>query len=198
MKFLIQSRYQNICKTKNWFWQSKSQNLLAYFQETHKDVELLAKEHVEDLEGKGEGRESAALEAGDFVLVTRETSVRREGATRFQDKTYPEIFRIKKGFQHTFWVEYVGKKDETPPFKQPLPAARLIKLDLPRLDLDPNQPRRLEIQRPGSDGREDGWEKWKIEKFAADGQVQLRQEDHPENVEWVDLSEKRYRWLAGG
>ena len=172
------------------------QQILGYFQETHKDIELLAKEHQEGLEGRGEGKATASLEVGDFVLITRETSVRREGATRFQEKTYPEIFRIKKGLQHTFWVEYVGKRDETPPFKQPLPAARLIKLDLPRLELDPDQPRKLEIHRPGCEESDEGWEAWRIEKFAADGQVQLRNEIHPDTVEWVDLSEKRYRWLV--
>jgi hypothetical protein len=76
---------------------------------------------------------------------------------------------------------------------QPLNAERLVRLDLPELELDPRQPRKVEIQRDSAGD----WETMKISRFSADGRVFLvREGDDPsEHGEWLDLSTVRYRYL---
>ncbi len=70
----------------------------------------------------------------------------------------------------------------------------MIKIDLPTFELDEHQPRCLEILRPGED-EEEGWERYYIERFGADGQVLLRHSTNLGHTEWVDLSRERYRWI---
>ena len=78
--------------------------------------------------------------------------------------------------------------------KMPVNAANLIKVDMPEFDFDPNQPRELEIQEGPSDP-DDGWVQYRIQKFAVDGTVLLRNQEHRNRVKWVDLSKCRYRWV---
>ena len=75
-------------------------------------------------------------------------------------------------------------------FKQPLNSDRLVKLDMPELELKADQLRRLEmIARPT-----EPFSEYKIEKFGIDGRVLLRMEGG--NASWHDLTKCEYRWLA--
>ena len=114
---------------------------------------------------------------------------------RFQERVYPEIFRVTKGSNHTFWVEYAVGREKEVPFTLPLPAVRLVKIEMPPIHLDPEQPRRLEILPQGGDEHA-AWEQWVVEGFGVDGRVRLRSILDPGIVEWRDLSECRYRWLV--
>ncbi len=71
----------------------------------------------------------------------------------------------------TFRVADIAGPEAPTSFMQPLlHAERLVKLDIPELELDDRQPRRLETKaRDGED-----WELCEIERFAADGRVQVR------------------------
>ena len=76
-------------------------------------------------------------------------------------------------------------------FDQPIHADRMVKLDMPELDLDPAQPRRIEIHDPSTDT----WDAFELERFSVDGRVRIRHALQHTNVEWVDLAKKRYRWV---
>ncbi len=78
--------------------------------------------------------------------------------------------------------------------KMPVNAMHLIKVDMPEFDIDPNQPRELEINEDPSNPDE-GWIRYRIEKFSVDGTVLLRNHEHRNRVKWVDLSTCRYRWV---
>ena len=76
------------------------------------------------------------------------------------------------------------------PFKQPLHAERLVKLDMPELELRADQPRRLEMRTREAQP----FNEYVVERFAADGRVYLRTPGG--SAEWHDLSRCEYRWLA--
>ena len=172
-------------------------NLAEYFRTTYLELQKKFESHVEESEGRGPGAESARLFVGDLVLVRREPSVRREGALRFQDRTYPEVYRVKSGGPASFHVEFAHNKDLKTDFAQPVRAERLIRLDMPEMRLEEGQPRTLQTLEPDQDPVT-GWVTWRVEKFAVDGLVLLRHEANPNVVEWVDLSKKRYRWVLSG
>ena len=164
--------------------------LQEYMTETYKSVERTQKEIQESLEGAEEGHQSKEPWVGDAVLVRREPTAKREGPLRFQPRVYPGVYRIcRKIEKHTFRVEDpVDPRSETP-FMQPLNADRLVKIDMPELQLDVDQNRKLEIEEAGI------WVPYNIERFAPDGRVQLRRTDGVEDRRWCDLSEHRYRWV---
>jgi hypothetical protein len=119
--------------------------------------------------------------------------VSREGPLRFQPRTYPDVYRVSKKLgRNTFTVRSLTDPSEETVFSQPLHADRLVKIDMPELDLDPNQLRKVEIHQPQTDL----WKGYEIERFAADGRVLLRSSLNPVEMTWVDLSTKRYRWVA--
>ena len=66
-------------------------------------------------------------------------------------------------------VEDMFDKQAAPPFNQPLSAERLVKLDMPALELSADQPRWLEMREKPTDQ----WNTYVIEKFGVDGRVQL-------------------------
>lgn len=125
------------------------------------------------------------------MLLRRNPSVRREGALRFQERVYPDIFRIVSGGHPTFRLQVVGDPNRDVPVRQPISADNLVKLDMPELQLDPNTPRLLELQDEKADP-EGGWVKYKIEKYSVDGSLLLRNQEIPSRVKWVDLSKERY------
>ena len=140
------------------------------------------------------GRLSQELEVGDRVLVRREPTVERKGPTRFQARTYPGVYVIKRKISpSTFVVEDLVDKDVVPTFKQPVNAERLIRLDMPELGLSPDQPRRLEMRESVTQP----WNEYEIDRFGADGRVRLTLRDGAAQTQkWVDLSRCEYRWLA--
>ena len=65
-------------------------------------------------------------------------------------------------------------------------------MDLPELELNPEQPRDVEIFRG------DAWERHRIDKFSADGRVYVVQsglEPGSRGV-WMDLSKQRFRYVS--
>ena len=125
------------------------------------------------------GSLSKELEVGDAVLVRREPTVARTGPTRFQSRVYPGIFIIKRKVSPTtFVVEDLVDKDAVPGFTQPLRAERLVRLDMPELELSPDQPRRLELRETPLQP----WNEYTIDRFGADGRVRLSFPEVPEPI----------------
>ena len=75
-------------------------------------------------------------------------------------------------------------------FKQLLHAERLVKLDMPELEVEPGQPRRLEMRTSVTQP----FSEYTIERFGVDGRVNLRTEGG--RAEWYDLTKCEYRWLS--
>ena len=91
----------------------------------------------------------------------------------------------------TFFVEdLVDKTADLKGIKQPIHAERLVRLDMPELELHPGQPRRLEMRTSPIQP----FNEYRIEKFGADGRVLLRTEGG--GASWHDLTKCEYRWLA--
>ena len=97
---------------------------------------------------------------------------------------------VRKVGLATFFVADLVDPDAHIPFMQPVNADRLVRLDMPELELSANQPRRLEMR--ASDTQP--FNEYTIEKFGVDGRVLLRLEGG--NAEWHDLTQCEYRWLA--
>ena len=128
------------------------ERLGKYFTESYADILRLQPEYAEANQEEAPGNLSAELQLGELVLVRREPTVRREGPLRFQSRVYPEVYKIKKKIaRHTFVVESIVQPQLEPCFLQPLHAERLVRIDMPELELDANQCRRLEIHEPGTD-----------------------------------------------
>ena len=104
-------------------------------------------EVVEAAEGTIGGHLSSELWPGDAVLVRREPTRERKGPLRFQQRVYPGVYRVKKRInRHTFVVEDLADSRAELSFVQPVNAERLVKLDLPELDLQEGQLRRIEMR----------------------------------------------------
>jgi len=69
----------------------------------------------------------------------------------------------------------------------------LIKLDMPELELRPDQPRRLEMR----ESETQPWNEYVIDRFGVDGRVRLKYSEGAAQhaMKWVDLSKCEYRWL---
>jgi hypothetical protein len=171
--------------------------LVQYFEQTYQELKQKFQEECDRAEGRGPGRVSAKLSNGDAVLIKREPTARREGPLRFQDRAYPHVYKIVDSIGDTFKVACWHDPLRPVPVKNPIHADRLVKLDMPELELRPDQPRTLEILEPDADP-EEGWVRWRVERFARDGMVQLRREDQPGVADWFDLSRTRYRWVLPG
>ena len=79
---------------------------------------------------------------GDAVLVKRSPAASGyEGPVRFRLSTYPGIFNVHvKISPIAFKVVDFADPNRELQFSQPLHADRLIRLDLPQLELMPDQP----------------------------------------------------------
>ena len=173
------------------------ERLGRFFNETYRELERTFEASAEKQEGTGTGKIANMLEKGDLVKVKREPTAKREGPLRFQERTYPGVYRIKGGTHPTFQIENIHDPEAKIEMKNSIHAERLIKLDMPELKLGPNQPRTLQML--AVDGDPEGeWETWNVKAFAADGMVKLQKADDPRRVDWVDLSKRRYRWLLPG
>ena len=110
------------------------------------------------------------MEVGDHVLLRREATVERKGPTRFQSRVYPGVYVVKRKVSpSTFVIGDAMDQHATVPVRQPLHADRLVKLDMPELELSADQPRRLEMRA----GPGDAWNTYVIERFGVDGRVRL-------------------------
>ena len=78
-------------------------------------------------------------------------------------------------------------------YRQPLNAERLVKLDIRELELEPGQPRRIEMRESAASP----WNEWHIDRFGADGRVRLVYPGGAaQDAKWVDLTKCEHRWLA--
>ena len=120
------------------------------------------------------GRLNSELYVGDTDLVRREATSTRYGATRFQEKVYNDVYEVyEKSSPSTFRVRDLADHRAVLPFGQPLHASRLVKIDLPEVELKPGQPRRMLMKtRPNQPLNE-----YVVERFAADGRIQLKLKD---------------------
>jgi len=127
------------------------------------------------------------------VLIRRDPLSRREGPVRFQPRTYPDLYKIiAKVATNVVRLCPLVDPAGPVPVSQPVNGDRLVRVELPELVLDPNAPRRLEIQEESSET----WNAWNVEKFAADGRVRLRDARDARVARWFDLSKVKYRWLC--
>ena len=163
-------------------------DLTQHLARVYDTVHRIKKETAERDEVSAEGRVGYELNPGDPVLVKRTGD--RQGPTRFRERTYPGIFVVKRKISPAaFEVEDLVDKTYSPPFTQPLNAERLIKLDMPELELRPGQPKRLEMRMKETQP----WGEYTVERFGLDGRVSLRTPGG--SAQWVDLSKCEYRWL---
>ena len=169
-------------------------DLMTHLREVHATVQRVALEEIEKTETTLGGHISAELEVGDPVLVRREATVRREGPTRFQSRVYEGVYKVlKKISPTTYTVGDLNDAEYVPPFKQPLHAERLIKLDMPELELQPGQPRKLELR----ENPLQPWNTYVIDRFGTDERVRLELEGGAaQTKKWVVLTQCEYRWLA--
>ena len=164
--------------------------MLTHLKDVHSSVQRTTLQAIERDESTLAGRINSELFVGAPVLVKREATVKREGPTRFQSRTYDGIYVVKRKIgPTTFEVEDLVDKRRAITFHQPVLAERLIKLDMPELELRPDQQRKLEMRRTEAQP----WNQYEIEKFGVDGRVLLRLPGG--NAEWEDLSKCEYRWL---
>ena len=96
----------------------------------------------------------------------------------------------RKISETTFVVEDLVDKSAKLEFRQPIHAERLVRLDMPELELSPDQPRRLEMRTAATQP----FNEFVIERFGADGRALLRTDGG--GAAWHDLSRCEYRWLA--
>ena len=84
-------------------------------------------------------------------------------------------------------------KDFVPAFRSPVNADRLIKLDVPELELEASQPRKVSIKEIATGE----CNTYIIDRFGVDGRVRVQLEDGAAATrKWLDLSKCEYRWLA--
>ena len=165
-------------------------DLMTHLKDVHQTVQHVKMESLAKEEGRQDGRLSAELFVGDAVLVRREPTAVRAGPTRFQERVYEGVFVVKrKVSEGTYYVEYLADKTAPVPFIQPLAAERLVKLDMPELELNPGQPRKIEMR----ERETQPWNIYTIERFAPDGRVSIRH--GTKAARWVDLSKCEYRWI---
>ena len=136
---------------------------------------------------------TAEIAEGEAVLIKREPVAKREGPTRFQERVYRGIFKVqKKHSPGSFTIADLADERKRVPFKNPVGAERIIRIELPELSLDPMQPKMLELRRSNFSE----FEPFEIVRFSRDGRVCLQSRERSDSVrEWFDLSKHEYRWL---
>ena len=112
---------------------------------------------------------------------------------RFRPRTYGEVFQIKTRIgPETFAVCDPVDPKKPMTFTNKLNADRLIRIDMPELELKEGQHVRLDVH----DNTTDEWRPATIEKYAYDGRVALRYDHEPAELVWLDLFRERYRWVV--
>ena len=167
--------------------------LREFFDSCYKDVQKAQLEVAERNLDEAPGLLSKELRVGDIVLVRVPATTRREGPLRFQSRVLPDTYRVcRRIAANTFMVESVVDPGRETSFVQPIHAERLVKLDMPELQLSDRMNRDIEIY----DNTRDAWDRFKIEKYSIDGRVQVRKLANPTELEWLDMSTVRYRWVV--
>ena len=168
------------------------ERLLRYLQETYQSIQRIRQNDAELEEGHARGVLSKRIQEEDLVkVIIPPRYAERSGVARFQPRCYPGIFRVKKVLgEHTCEVEDATEPGKALRFNPRIAAERIVRVEVPELELGAEQMRRLEIWEPINND----WLACTIERHALDGRVYLRYDYDPTRVEWTDLSEVRYRW----
>ena len=175
-----------------------AQELLRYLRETHQRV----KQYAEQLQFEKEGTDKGDVGAGRLAvgdLVALKSAQRRKGEDRFGHRTDGEIYRITEVVgENTYALGKLttgAQPNINPSYPNRYAADRLIRLDMPELELElpEGTPQRVEIY----DEDAAQWDAASTERWAVDGRVCLRFDSNEEERIWVDLTKCRYRWLAG-
>mgnify|MGYP003333791044 CR=1 FL=1 len=165
--------------------------LVNHLKDVYASIERQALAESESAAVEAQGRLNAELHVGDTVLVRREATASRHGATRFQEKVYSNVYEIyEKISPGTFRVRDLADHRAVLPFGQPLHASRLVKIDLPEVELSAGQPRRMLMRMRANQPLNE----YTVERFASDGRVQLKLQDGERG--WYDLSQCEYTWLS--
>ena len=129
-------------------------------RDTYRCVQRQQEAVVEKFEGREDGRLSAELWPADTVLVRRDKLDVKGGPVKFQARVYPNVYKVtKKVSTHTHvpCCRCCGH----------LHAERLVTLDLPELELNADQPRKIEMKETAYDTLQ----QYHIAKFAVDGRA---------------------------
>ena len=132
-----------------------------------------------------------------MLRVTPKVQIQMAGAgpLKFTRSTYPTIYRIVQVVRgQGFAYRIVDHEDPARrlEIEQPVGAGRLVKLDMAELEARPGGPKRIEICQ--ADG--DTYAAATLDRVALDGRVRIRYDSAPTRPLWIDLKDKRYRWLA--
>ena len=172
--------------------------LIQSLNSTWKAVQDYGREVAAKREGTEKGSGGPELREGDTVLRVTTSDNRPRGSERFENRYDGEIYRVKRALgAKTFTIEKLSGepvKDDLGNDKK-ISGEELVKCVLPELDLglDPEQPKRLEVQ----DARDPTtWRKATLDGITADGKVFLRYDERKHHRVHLDLTKLSYRWLA--
>ena len=124
---------------------------------------------------------------------------KRKGESRFGHRTDGEIYKVTAVVgQNTYALGKLttgAPPVQSPAFANRYPAERLIRLDMPELELElpEGTPQRVEVY----DDRMAEWNAASVERWAVDGRVSLRFDYREDECIWVDLTKCRFRWIQG-
>ena len=175
-----------------------AKELMRYLRETHRRVKDYAEKLCFEKEGTDRGDQGVTkLCVGDLVAL--KATPQRTGERRFGHRTTGEIYRITQAVGENTYA--LGKVTTgAPPVENPMypnryAADRLIRLDMPEYEVEMPEgtPQKVEIY----DEDMAQWDATSTERWAVDGRVSLRFDGNEEECIWVDLTNCRYRWLAG-
>jgi len=122
------------------------EQLLRYLKSCYDDIQRRQREvrEEEELAGRFPGALSAELQIGDLVMLKLTATAPRTGPNRFEPRCRERLSRVwQKVSAGTFRLE--DALDPQIKNDYPQSADNLIKIELPELDLDPNQRRVIEI-----------------------------------------------------
>ena len=173
------------------------QELVKYFEYTHRDVNRHMKEIAEAKEGTEHGAKEPTLAVGDVVLRLKDHSNAPKGTHRFDGRCDGTLYRVHRAAgPNTVELERLDGSVVVDLRGKPtlVDAYNLIKCDLPEFEVNynPNEKRRLEIQHPTDHNI---WNRATLENFTADGKAALRFDNQPATVTYYDLTQTRFRWL---
>ena len=174
--------------------------LIVSLNRTWQSVRDHGREIAQLREGTAHAGRGEELRVGDFVLRIATSSERPRGRERFLDRHDGEIYRIKSIVgSKTYTIERLNGESvrDHQGNDRKISGEEMVKCSLPELELglDPQQPRRLEIQNKENHNQ---WDAATLDGISPDGKVFLRF-DHTRRVRTLtDLTKCSYRWLQDG
>jgi len=178
-----------------------AERLIEHLRETYQRIHALMQDASDRAEEEAEGTLAGELRPGDLVLRKRNPSqidtAAGQGPRRYVRVVDPRVYKIVKGAggqSFSFYLQDLHEPTRKLTFHQPVSRKFLIRLDMPELaEGVVQEKRRLEIQ----SGETMEWRKGTLETVTIDGEAKVRWDDTPATPEVLDLSETRYRFIAG-